>query len=85
MANVDTNTPQLKLINQWVDAYASCDASKLAPLLSKNYKHQTFPESIGEPDETKEEHIQRFGQLGSLITKLDVRVQRQRTTSKFAG
>ena len=85
MANVDASTPQLKLIQQWIDAYASCDASNIAPLLPKNYKHRTFPESIGEPDETKEGHVQRFGQLGSLITKLDVRVQCQRTASKLAG
>ena len=85
MANIDASTPQLKLINQWIDAYASRDASKIAPLLSKDYKHQTFPESIGEPDETKEGHVQRFGQMGSLITKLDVRLQRQRAASKLAS
>ena len=85
MANVDTSTPQLKLVKRWVDAYASRDAGKLAPLLSKNYKHQTFPESIGEPDETREEHLQRFGQLGPLMTELYVRVQCQRTTSKFTS
>jgi hypothetical protein len=55
MVNVDSSTPRLKVAKKWLDAFSSRDASRLGPLLSKNYKNHTFP-----PEETKEEHIRRY-------------------------
>ena len=82
MVNIDASTPQLKLVKEWFSAYASLDAEKLEPLLSKNYKQQTLPESIGLPEETKEEHIKRFREMPSAITKLEVRIQYRRAAFK---
>jgi hypothetical protein len=69
MANLDHSTPQLKVARNWLDAYSSLDASKLDPLLSKHYKHLSFPESI-RPEETKQAHIKRYGELASSLTKV---------------
>jgi hypothetical protein len=74
MANLDASTSQLKIVKKWLGAYSSLDASNLAPFLSKDYKHQMFPKSIY-PEETKEEHIKRYGEMTPLITKLEVRIQ----------
>jgi hypothetical protein len=74
MANIDTSTPQLKVAKRWLDAYSSLNASELDPLLSKHYKHQPFPKSIY-PEETKEEHIKRYGGVGPSITELEVCVR----------
>jgi hypothetical protein len=84
MVSLDASTPQLKLAKKWIDAYSSLDASNLDLLLSKHYKHQTFPKST-HPEETKEEHIKRYGGLASLITKLEVRIQHRRTTFELAN
>jgi hypothetical protein len=78
MTNLDYSTPQLKVARNWLDAYSSLDASKLNPLLSKHYRHLSFPESI-RPEETKVAHTKRYGELASSLTKLEVRIQHQRT------
>jgi hypothetical protein len=83
-SSLDASTPQLMVAKKWIDAYSSLDASKLDPLLSKHYKHQTFPKSI-HAEETKEEHIKRYGGVVSSITKLDVRIQHLRTTFELAN
>ena len=58
---VNANAPQLKAAQKWIDAYVALDAEKINTVFSKNYKHQTFPKSLGLPEETKEEYFQRFG------------------------
>ena len=77
MVNVNANTPQLKALKRWLDAFESLDASKIGPTLSKNYIHETFPKSIGLPDETKEEYIERYTRTLSSITKIEVRIKHQ--------
>ena len=79
MVNVNANTPQLKALKRWLDAFESLDASKIGPTLSKNYIHETFPKSIGLPDETKEENIKRHEETLCAMSKLEVRTQQQRT------
>jgi hypothetical protein len=72
MTNLDyASTPQLKAAKKWLDAYSSRDASKLGPLLSERFKHQTFPKSI-HPEETKGEHIQRYRKMVVPMTKFEV-------------
>lgn len=78
MANFEASTPQLSVIKKWIDAYTSLDISKVEPLLAKNYQHQSFPESTDAPDETKGEHIQKWGQILAAAAKLEVRIRPQR-------
>ena len=74
MTNIDANTPQLKAVKRWLDAYASRDPNEFDSILSKNYKHRTLPESIGVLEETKEEHIRRYKGFLPTVTKYDVRI-----------
>jgi hypothetical protein len=83
MANLDASTPQLKAAKKWLDAYSSLDASNLEPPLSKHYKHESFPKSIN-PEETKEEHIQRVDGYFQFVTKVEVCIQHWRTAFKLA-
>ena len=55
------------------------DISKIELVLSKNYIHETFPKSIGLPDETKEEYIKRYEEMLSSFTMIEVRIQHRRT------
>ena len=76
-------TPQLKVLQKCIDAYATLDIGKVEPVLSKNYIHETFPKSIGLPDETKEEYIKsyikRYEEMLSSFTVIEVRIQHRRT------
>ena len=54
------------------------DISKIELVLSKNYIHETFPKSIGLPDETKEEYIKRYEEMLSSFTMIEVRIQHRR-------
>jgi hypothetical protein len=82
MVNVDSSTPKLKVTKKWLDAFSSRDASRLGPLLSKNYKNHTFPSIY--PEETKEEHIRRYEKMVVPMTGLEVRIQRRRTAFGLA-
>jgi len=54
------------------EAYAAIDLGKIDMVTSKIYKHQTLPKSIGLPEETKEEYIQRLAGTLPLFTKFEV-------------
>ena len=56
---IDANTPQLKAAQKWIGAYVSLDAGNINMVFSEGYKRQTFPKSLGLPEETKEEYFQR--------------------------
>ena len=75
MNHIEGTTPQLKLVDQLLKAYCTCDINKVTPLLSKNFAYRSFPKSADVPDQTKEEHIEQFGPKFAALEKLDVRVQ----------
>lgn len=82
MATIDASTPQLRVAQRWIDAYAALDTNKINSLFSKDYKHQTLPKSTGLPEETKEEYIKRFGELLPVFTKFQVRIPRRNAASR---
>ena len=83
MVNINVTTPQLKVLQKCIDAYATLDISKVEPVLSKNYIHETLSKSIGLPDETKEEYvksyIKRYEEMLSSFTMIEARIQHRRT------
>jgi len=84
MSNLDATTPQLKVVKNLLDAYCTLDISKIEPFISKNFKFQTFPETINLPNEGREVHIQRYKGLLAAMAKLEARTTRQRTSFKLA-
>ena len=83
MSDFDTSTPQLKLAKQWSDAYCSLDIKNVEPLISKDFQYLTFPDTTGLPKEPKERHIERLGMMMTVLNKVDVRTQHQRTGFKL--
>ena len=71
---IDAKTPQLKVVKAWFDAFIAHDSSKIGAVLSKDFAYQTLPESIGLPEETKEQHIQRYERALTMINKFEVRI-----------
>ena len=74
MSNFDAS-PQLTLVKNWVDAYISLDIKNVEPLLSKNFQYHTFPETTDLSKEAKERHIERYREMLSAVSKLEVRIQ----------
>ena len=83
MVNFDTSTPQLKAVKQFLDAWISLDLNNVRPLISKDYQYESFPESPDIAKQEKEEHMQKWGEVFSLLTKFDVRIRQQRTAFKL--
>ena len=74
MANFDASTPQLKLVKNLVDAYASFDMNNVEPLISKNYQYQPFPEITGLSKDAKESHLQTWSGIFAAINKVKVSI-----------
>lgn len=72
MANIDATTPQLRLVKDWVDAYLTLNLENVDRYISKNFTFQTFPKIAELPDETKGAHLEKYGELLSLFTKMEV-------------
>ena len=60
MSKIDPTTPQLKLANDWFDAFLSGDVKKIQPRLSKNFEYQTLPKIAELPDQVAEEYIEKY-------------------------
>ena len=82
LANFNATTPQSKLIKNVIEGYFSGDMNNLEPLVSKDYKFETFPKVNALPDEEKGGHLERYGALFSLMTKVEVCIH---TAFKFVG
>jgi len=74
MANINANTPQLKVVKQWLDAFFVRDGNVMDPVLSKDFVYETLPKSIGLPDERRERHIQRLNEAFTTVEKFEVRI-----------
>lgn len=78
-------TPQQKAVKDLLDAYETRDINNVKPLVSKNFKFQTFPKIAHHPDEENEAHFDRYGKLLSAWTKLVVRLGRREIAFNIAG
>ena len=85
MATFDPATPQLQAAQKWIDAYVTRDIGKIGATLSKNYKHQLLPKSMGLPEEGREEYIKKRGELLPSFTKFEVRIQRRGIALRLVG
>lgn len=72
MVNFDASTPQLNVVKQWLESYASLDTKNTNRLLSKNFQYESYPRSSNNPDEPKEAHVKTWGTRLSSMNKLEV-------------
>ena len=86
MANsINATTPQLKVVKNLAEAYLTLDLKNVEPLLSKDFQFQTFPKTAEHPDQAKGAHSEVQGQLSSLLTKIEVRLQRREIAFETSG
>ena len=84
MVDLDASTPQLKAAKDWVDAYCTLDMKNVEPRISKNFQFHTFPETTDIPKEAKGRHIERYREMLSAVSKLEVRIPHRGTTFKLS-
>lgn len=67
-----TESPQIKFMRSFIQAYEKRDLSQLAKYWHKNLRRIIYPRSLGLPEETKEEWAQHITELMNLWTGLEV-------------
>jgi hypothetical protein len=75
MANPETSdSPQLKFFRECgQDSKRTGDLGSIANILHKDFRYLAYPRSLGQPEQTKEEWLERWTGIMSLwTTGLDV-------------
>jgi hypothetical protein len=76
MCSLNATTPQLKVVENYLDAYCSLDIKNVEPHISKNFTYQVYPKVPNLTDGPKEQYIKKFIPVLSLVKKLDVCIRR---------
>lgn len=74
MVDLDSSTPQLKVVKNLLNALTTLDVNNAGPYLSKNYQYEPLPESAELGGQTKEKHLQSWGEIFSSVKKFEVRI-----------
>ena len=61
-----TDSPQVKLVHSFVDGYRRGDLDSIANLFHKDLRRIYHPQSIGMPEQTKEEYIPFLAEIFSI-------------------
>ena len=69
MANPEnSDSPQVKLFLEWSQMFQTGDLDLIANAVHKDYRYALYPKSLGKPEETKEEWLERLAGVLSLWT-----------------
>jgi len=68
MSSGTSNSPQVKLMLEWDQGFQKRDLALIAKSLHKDYRHSTYPRSIGRPEQTREEWLDHIASVLSLWT-----------------
>lgn len=72
MSSSGTESPQVQFIRSFVQGYEKKDVSHLVKHWHRDLRRITYPQSLGLPEETREEWLQRITELISLWTSSEV-------------
>lgn len=57
------------ILGEWRQAFEKRDLDLIAKHLHKDYRHTSYPRSLGEPDQTREQWLERFAGILGLLTE----------------
>jgi hypothetical protein len=63
-----TDSPQIKLTYEWAEGFRKKDLAVISKLLHKDHRRITYPQSLGIPEQTKEEYIQQMTEIINVWT-----------------
>ena len=67
-----SDSPQVKFVHEWGLAFEKRNLDLIAKLLHKDYRHTTYPRSLGKPEKTREEWLEHIAGVLSIRTEQDV-------------
>ena len=67
-----SDSPHVKLVHKWGLAFEKKNLDLIAELLHKDYRHTTYPRSLGKPEKTREEWLEHIAGVLSIRTEQDV-------------
>ena len=70
--NFNANTPQRKVVENFLKAITSLDINNTGSFMLKDYKFKTFPKIADLPDVPKAGYFGKYGQLLTLMSKVEV-------------
>lgn len=77
-------TPQVKLVEEWHRGFNERNLDLLAKPLHKDFRRYTYPQSIGQAVQTKEEWLERFAGVIKFSTDFEVSYPRCHTSHLLA-
>ena len=63
------DSPQVKFIHEWAQAIDNKNLDLVAKSMHKDYRHILYPRSLGKPDQTKQEWLERLTEVVGLWTE----------------
>ena len=73
MSNEESsNSPQIKLIEEWGKGFGLKDLNILAKSLHKEFRHITYPQSLGVPEKNKDQWLEQLSEVFSVWTTTEV-------------
>jgi len=65
-----SESPEVKFIQgEWRQAFEKRDLDLIAKHLHKDYRHTSYPRSLGVPDQTREQWLEHFAGVLGLLTE----------------
>ena len=72
-ADINLSSPQIQLINEWNDGFATLNVELLVKPLHKDFRRVIYPKSIGLPEQNKEDWTKEITGILGFATGFDVR------------
>jgi hypothetical protein len=71
-AGTNLNSPQIKLLSNWNDAFTEMNIEAMKKYMHKDFRRSVYPRSLGEPEQNAEEALKELSGLLGVITGVDV-------------
>jgi hypothetical protein len=71
-AGTNLSSPQIKLINDWTDAFTEMSVESFGKLMHKDFRRSILPRSIGQAEQSKEESLKELSGILGFVTGIDV-------------
>jgi len=71
-AGTNLSSPQIKLINDWNDAFTERNMEVFVSYLHKDFRRSVYPRSLGQPEQNREEALKELSGLLGFVTGIDV-------------
>jgi len=72
MSSTSEQSPQIKVITAWAQAFMDNNVDQIAGALHPDFTHITFPRSLKIPQQNKEQFMENWGKVFSVLKNFKV-------------